>query len=452
MTSPGVWVVGLLVCGGASVLAQQATVASPRTITLGEAVDLALKRNHDVRLANLRVDEARHARAIARSGYFPVVSSAGSKMHVSNTQLIEVPAGAFGVSDGKPIPPGPIVINQGGETFGAIIGGLTQPITQLLKTRAANDMARAEADVARGLARETENDVALAVHELYYKVLIAEAERGAADARIRALSELQSERAALVRQGEALDSARIESQAQSLQARQELLNVEILLADLGMRFNEMIGLPLRTAVTLDPSVGEAQADCPRDECVELALQDVPTMAAARAAVAKAEAAVRLAQYQFVPDVEAFVRYSYQEHFPFLARNFATVGVEFRYELFDFGRRSATIRERRSQLAAAREQLARAQDDVELRVRTAQNKLERTREMIAVSAELLALREESRRVIAEQATRGAALRSQVQSAVAQEFQARAMLLQSRLDYVQAADEMSRAVGRLPGGRR
>jgi outer membrane protein TolC len=165
-------------------------------------------------------------------------------------------------------------------------------------------------------------------------------------------------------------------------------------------------------------------------------------------VDKAEAAVRLAQYDWVPDVEAFARYSFQDNVPFLAGNFATVGIHLTYELFDGGKRRATVSARRAQLAQAKENLARLRDEVELRVSTAFNKLERTRQMVAVSQELVTLRGESRRVTSEQLTRGAALRSLATASLAQELEAKALLLQSRLDYVQAAAEMDKAIGRTP----
>jgi flavin-dependent dehydrogenase len=41
--------------------------------------------------------------------------------------------------------------------------------------------------------------------------------------------------------------------------------------------------------------------------------------------------------------------------------------------------------------------------------------------------------------------GRALRSQAQAGVAQEFEAKTLLLQSRLDYIQAGDEMTVATG-------
>jgi outer membrane protein len=134
--------------------------------------------------------------------------------------------------------------------------------------------------------------------------------------------------------------------------------------------------------------------------------------------------------------------------PFLARNFGTFGVHLSYNLFDGGRKRNTLRERDAQLAQAKENLARINDEVELRVQTAYNKLERTRQMVQVSEELLSLRKESRRVSAQQLEHGAALRSQAQAAVAQELDAKTLLLQSQLDYVQARDEISEAIGQTP----
>jgi hypothetical protein len=77
-----------------------------------------------------------------------------------------------------------------------------------------------------------------------------------------------------------------------------------------------------------------------------------------------------------------------------------------------------------------------------------NKLERTRQMVRVSQELLALRGESRRVVAEFLANGGALGSQAKESAALELEAEAALLQSQLDYVQAADEMDAAIGRRP----
>jgi outer membrane protein TolC len=99
------------------------------------------------------------------------------------------------------------------------------------------------------------------------------------------------------------------------------------------------------------------------------------------------------------------------------------------------------------LAQAKENLARITDEVEVRVQTAYNKTERTQQMVAVSRELLATRQEARRVSAQQLQQGAYLPSQVDAAAAQEFEAQTLLLQSQLEYAQAHDELTDAIGQM-----
>ena len=88
------------------------------------------------------------------------------------------------------------------------------------------------------------------------------------------------------------------------------------------------------------------------------------------------------------------------------------------------------------------------DAAELSVETAYNKLERTQLMLKVSEEVLALRTESNRVRQQELVRGAALNSQADAATAQEYDAKALLLQSQMDYLQAHDELLNAMGSAP----
>ena len=73
----------------------------------------------------------------------------------------------------------------------------------------------------------------------------------------------------------------------------------------------------------------------------------------------------------------------------------------------------------------------------MKVQTAYNKLERTQQMIAVSQELLAAHKEAQRESAHGLARGTQLRSEAQTATAQESEAQPLLLQSQPGYAQAA---------------
>jgi outer membrane protein TolC len=439
----------LAICTYLTLADETGGTAPLRHITLQEAVQLALKHNHNVRIAQYGVDEKQHAKEAAKSAYFPSIRNDSSYMRLTETQLIQFAPGSLGVAAGTPIPPVNTVINQGGRTLVTSGTQVTQPLTSLLKVKQANEIAEAEVKASREKADLIENDVALAVHEVYYRILIAQAHHSATEARIKAAQELQNERVEQVKFGSALEQDSIESRAQTLQSKQELLTTDLQLTDLKLKLNDLMGLPLTTALDLDPTVANFQETCSREECVKAATQSHPEIREARAEVDKAEAAVRLAKTDiWVPDVEAFARYSHQENVPFLAHNFGTFGVHFGYDLFDGGRKRALLHEDQAQLAQAKENLAKLTDEVELAVETALNKLDRTQQMLNVSEEVLALRSESNRVLQQELVQGAALKSQAAMATAQEYDAKALLLQSQLDYSQAHDEFIRAMGRTP----
>jgi len=425
------------------------TAPPPRHMTLQESVQLALKHNHDIRIAGYTVEEKEHVKEVAKSQYFPSIRNDSSFMRLTETELIEIKAGALGTAGGTQIPPVNAIINQGGKNVTTSGTQITQPLTTLLKIKRENDMAQAELKASRQKAQLTGNDVALAVHQVYYQILIAQAHHSATEARIKASEALQSERLEQVKFGSALEENEIDSRAQQLQAKQELLTTDFQLTDLKLKLNDLIGLPLTTALDLDPGVPEFQETCQHKDCVTAAIASHPEILAARAEVQKAEAAIGLAKTDiWVPDVAAFARYSYQENVPFLARNFGTFGVHFGYDLFDGGRKHAILHERQAQLSQAKESLAKLTDAVELSVDTAYNKLARTQQMLKVSEEVLALRTESSRVRQQELMRGAALNSQADAATAQEYDAKALLLQSQMDYLQAHDELVDAMGSRP----
>ena len=88
-----------------------------RRITLQEAVQLALKHNHNVRIAGYAVDEKQHAKEAAKSSYFPSIRNDSSFLRVTDTQLIQINPGSLGTVGGTPIPIASSVLNQGGRSL-----------------------------------------------------------------------------------------------------------------------------------------------------------------------------------------------------------------------------------------------------------------------------------------------------------------------------------------------
>jgi outer membrane protein TolC len=183
----------------------------------------------------------------------------------------------------------------------------------------------------------------------------------------------------------------------------------------------------------------------REDSVKTALTDNPQIKEAMQTLAKARAAHGAAKTEYIPDVTAFARYSYQNGVPFVDRNFGTFGIHLTYDVFDAGKRRALIKERRNEVSEAEENLQRAKDEVEARVKIIYNRLEVTRAMVEVRREYLAARQESTRLAEDQFKQGITLASQRDGSRAQAMKARAGLLDASLAYLLARDDLSRALG-------
>ena len=129
--------------------------------------------------------------------------------------------------------------------------------------------------------------------------------------------------------------------------------------------------------------------------------------------------VTAAKSAYIPDVTAFARHSYQDGVPFLLRNFGTFGVNLNWEVFEFGKRRAAVREREAQLAQAGENLRRLKEEVAVGIERSYNKVERTRNMVQVANQVVKLRQESERLAQNQLTQGVILVSERRQATPRE---------------------------------
>ncbi len=156
-----------------------------------------------------------------------------------------------------------------------------------------------------------------------------------------------------------------------------------------------------------------------------------------------------AKSAYLPDVTAYARHSYQNGVPFLVHNFGTFGVNLSWDVFDFGKRRAAVREREAQLGQAEENLERLKEEVAVVIEKSYNKVERTKSMVQVANQVVALRKESERLARNQLTQGVVLVSEGRQATAATYKAQAEFLQASLGHLLAWAELEQAVGRTPG---
>ena len=439
--------VSLGLCGNYAAWGQ---VGVAQTLSLSQAIDLALKQNRNLKLAQLGVVDSEHKKEIARAAYFPNIKNESSLLHVTELAGVDIPAGAFGAPSATgPLPANTLFIGQGSLTAYTSGTGLTQPLSQMFKIRESNRAAIADLNTARIQVNETENDIALKVRQLYYGILIAQSRLRAATEEANASQLNAQESVDAAAQGRALDVTVLESRAAVLDAKQSALTQNLQIHDLMLSLDDLLGLPLNSQLQLEDAIDAAPVSTPsREECIHIAHEQSPEIRKAQQAVIKAKAGLGAAKDAYIPDVTGLARYHYQSGVPLLVHNFGTFGFNVSYELFDGGRREEEIKDSRTLLSQAELNLAEVEDQTAVQVETAFDKVEQLKGMLGVAEEALAVRTEAARLSDRQFEQNAALASARAEAHAREASAKASLLETNLNLFLAQSDLKRAIGQLP----
>jgi outer membrane protein TolC len=423
--------------------------ADIRRLTLTEAVHLAISQNRALKIARLKVAEKQQKKAGERSAYFPSITNQSNALYITDLQNIGIPAGTLGIAGGSLVPSQNVRIPQGQNSLFTSGTMIAQPLTQLIRIHQANRIAAFDVIVSRDDLKKAETQVALQVHNIYFGILIARLQKQAAEQQTTYAKEHLRESEDDVRNGSALRVAAVEGRAGLLEGLQSVLTADLQLSDLTTELDDLLGLPLDTQLELDPVTPARLDQRPREEFVKAAWAENPEVLAAEESIQKAKAAVTAARSAYLPDVTVFARHSYQDGVPFVVRNFGTFGVNLNWDLFDFGKRRATVRERETQLAEAEENLHRLKEEIAVSVERSYNKVERTKSMVEVANQVVALRKESERLAQNQLNEGVVLVSDRRRATADSYKAQAEFLQASLGYLLAWAELQQTIGRTPG---
>jgi outer membrane protein TolC len=424
--------------------------SAPMALTLSQAIDLALKQNRDLKLAQLAVVDSQHKKEIARSAYFPNISNESAVLHITDLAGVQIPAGAFGNHPATGlIPPTNLFLDQGSLTTYTSGTGLKQPLTQMFRIRESNRAATADINTAKVQVNQAENEVALKVRQLYYGILVAQLKQQAAAEEVSASQVKVQESLDDVERGRALDVVVLEKRAAALDARQSALTQRLQIHDLTIALDDLMGLPLSTDLALEADSSAAPPSVPsREECIRIAQENSPEIRAAKQTVVKAKAGLSAAKDAYIPDITGLARYSYQSGIPFLVHNFGTFGVALTYDIFDGGKRIAEIKDSRTLLSEAELNLVKVEDEVAVKVETAYDKVEQLQDLAGVAEEVLQAREEASRVTDRRFEQNAALASARAEAHAKAISARASSLEATLGLSLAQGDLKRAMGELP----
>jgi len=426
------------------------TPPSPRILTLAEAVDLALKRNPDLQILRAKIREVQYQAAGVRANERPQVSTTADELVTARRQILTFPAGALGVYLGLgPLPGANVTVSQGNHNIFLSRTTVEQPLTQLIKLRAARRAGDAGVRESRADLRTAENEVALQVRQAYIQILIATLERQAMTLEIAGAEERLKEAMDAVSAGNVLEMAALTQKTSLLQAKYQLRRIQNQILDLSATLNSLMNLPIDEALSLEPIPTEAEIKIPSlNEYRTIGARENPEIQSAIEAVERAREGIGAAKADYIPQVSAFAQYTFQNGEPFLVQNDAAAGMRMTWSIFDWGKRSAAVGEKDAVLAQAEGNLRKVKQRVAVQVEKSYHDLELAREMISTAKATLNQAEETRRVGSDRLFVGVSLASDDWAAKAAEASAQANLLRADLDYLLARSALEVAAGMAP----
>ncbi len=419
---------------------------APVRLTVDSAIQLALTRGKPVLMAELEVDRAVAHRRSVSADYLPRLAVSGTRMQSNGRTRVVIPAGVLGNDGtGAPIPGSTRSFEQGATTITYGQLSLTQPLTTLYRVRQTEGLAAARERGAMVERVRAELDVALRVQRLFLGALIA---REKARAAVTTLAARQRQLADAERASAAGTALRVEAaraRASARAAEYEVVAAQNEAQDLEAELRDVLELGAEAPLELVAPAARPAALRPLAEYLALARANSPEVASAHIALEEARRVVSLARADYLPETGIGITYTYQDGVAFLPQQSAALTIQGSWTIWDFGKRSAAMRERRTALALAKLALERAEEQAAVAVEKAYRRAERAR--IAASAALVALeaRRDALRVVADRARQGLALAALRADAEATEAASEAELMSAALDERIAHAELARVVG-------
>jgi outer membrane protein TolC len=159
------------------------------------------------------------------------------------------------------------------------------------------------------------------------------------------------------------------------------------------QLNQLINLPASTELRLDDPPAPQNPFERADDVAGAAVSSSPKIREARLQVDKAEAAVRLAEADFYPSVNAYGFYVNQDATPVIQDGFTGIGVSASYVL-EWGKKNDTLRQWKATQVLARKNLQKEIQDLQLNAAKAFHEAKRAEQALEYAQQLAKLNREA----------------------------------------------------------
>ena len=374
-------------------------------ITLDEARQRALGNSKLRQLALYNVQAKGESVYVAESDYYPKVLANFTGFHFDSPLGKVLTPGILPIS--------PIAVNVVNQDLGLTTVTALQPITALLKVQQAVKAADADQQIARSQVEEAERAIASGVEQLYCGLL-------AADKILAAARAAEAAGAAAAQQMAAGRLLSIEARIVAVEGKQAIQAVSSQQADLQEQLNGLLDLPLCTGLELVDLPPLCPTITCADQAISLALANNPAILQADWTAAKAEAGVKVAQVDWLPDVALLGGYVNNDGINVIQHDVSYVALTANMPIFEGFKRIHAVRQAESVVAMARMKAFQTRDEVRLKARKTYREFCEAMEAAQTAREMVLVRTDAQKKAAtpDDAIKAASEFMKAQAAVVQ----------------------------------
>ena len=381
----------LVAVAGSTASAQEPLLipAGVEILTLDKAIDKALEQNRSTKNARLEAEKSTDRLAATRTRLYPGFKLSGGLSKPLTTFDTTFEKGVFGTFPGTgPIPNEDTVITSSTKPNGAIIGQLSQPLSQLHRIKLQIKQQETASEISRAQLTGAEQTLVNEVKRAYYAILQSQGAAQAAETNIKLYRELDRVTGEYVIQQVALKTDHMDVQTRLAKAEYELMTIQNQLISQKEQLNHLLGRDVRTefAVTgAEDAVSAVMRETDLIQARERALANRPEIREARLRVEQAKLDKRIKKSEFIPDVSLTVNYATTFSYSnFVPRSLSAVGVQVEWEVFDWGRKKHEVADKEKSVAQASNSLLDTQSQVLMEVSARFRQMQESRQLLKVA--------------------------------------------------------------------
>jgi outer membrane protein len=436
-------VVGFIILSADAATRAQSSPPLTESLTLDQAIELALQNNHLVKIAKLGIDRADEDVSVAKTFRFPSLHAytllsgnlAKNEIQVANPAANLVPGlGSF------------FILTPDRKPTAIFAVSAIQPVSQQYRIGLHIKLEKLARQMADAKLRQQQHDIVDEVKKAYYAILQTKSALSSEREALKAYQQLDKITGDYVVQQVALKADYLVVQTRLARSQYEELELSNKLATQKEQLNSLLGRDVTTEFEVAGVPEFVRFETDLSAARKLALERRPELQQATLTVEQATIARRIKKSEYIPDVSVGFAYLTPRNFDSVVpKNFANVGVVVSWEFFDWGRKKHELAEKEHAVEQAKQGLRETEERVLIDVGDKLRKLQLTGQALRVAGLSEASAKENLRVSTAKYSYQAALLSDVLQSQASLAEASHEYQRALLAFWTARSEFEKALG-------